>query len=81
MIRCSKKKRESYPGKCFRTKEKKNRLKFNPELALIGLRTTGPWGLTARRSYIHGSYSQEVLHVGVPVARGSYMQEFFCFVF
>ena len=46
-------------------KRKKPRLKFIPGLALIGLRTTGPWGLTSRGSYIQGSYSQEVLHPGV----------------
>ena len=44
MIGCCKKKRENYPGKCFEQKKKKLGLKFNPGLALIGLRTTGPWG-------------------------------------
>ena len=43
MIGCSKKNRENYPGKCFEQKKNKPRLKFNPGLALIGLRTTGPW--------------------------------------
>ena len=42
MIGCSIKKTENYPGKCFWTKEKEPRLKFNPGLALIGLWTTGP---------------------------------------
>ena len=37
--------------------------------------------LTARRSYIQGSYGQEVLHVGVLMSRCSYMEGFFCFVF
>ena len=35
-------KTETYPGKCFWTKEKEPRLKFNPGVALIGLWTTGP---------------------------------------
>ena len=42
MIWCYKKNRENHPGKCFWIKKKKPGLKFNPGLALIGLRTTGP---------------------------------------
>ena len=42
MIGCSKKNRENYPGKCFEQKKEKPRLKFNPGLALIALRATGP---------------------------------------
>ena len=47
MIGCSKKNRENYPGKCFGTKEEETGLRFNPGLALIGLRTTGPCGRKA----------------------------------
>ena len=47
MVGCSKKNRENYPGKCFGTKEKETGLRFNPRLALIGLPTTGPWGIKA----------------------------------
>ena len=43
MIGCSKKNRENYRENAFEQKKKKPRLKFNPGLALIGLRTTGPW--------------------------------------
>ena len=46
MIGCCEKNRENYPGKCFEQKKKKLGLKFNPGLALIGLRTTGPRALT-----------------------------------
>ena len=52
MIGCSKKKRESYPGKRFERKKKKPRLKFNPGLALIGLRTTGPRATEKARARI-----------------------------
>ena len=37
MTGCFKQNRKNYPGKCFWTKEKKDGLKFNPGLALIGL--------------------------------------------
>ena len=47
MIGCSKKNRENYRGKCFGTKEEETGLRFNPGLALIGLRTTGPCGRKA----------------------------------
>ena len=43
MIGYSKKNRENYPRKYFRKKVKKPGLKFNPGLALTGVRTTGPW--------------------------------------
>ena len=39
---CSIKNSEKYPGKCFWTKNKKPRLKFNPGLALIGFKQLGP---------------------------------------
>ena len=42
MIGYSKENRENCPRKCFWWKEKRPGLKFNPVLALIGLRTTGP---------------------------------------
>ena len=42
--------RQNYPRKCFWTKEKETRVKFNLGLALIGLRTTGP------RTLVIGSY-------------------------
>ena len=42
MSGCSKKNRENYSGKCFWTKEKETEVKFNPGLAITGLRTTGP---------------------------------------
>ena len=47
MIGCSKKNRETYSWSIYREnafeqKKKKPGLKFNPALALIGLRTTGP---------------------------------------
>ena len=63
-------------------KRKKPRLKFIPGLALIllafeqlgrGVLPLGVLifrGLTARRFYIQGSYSQEVLHPGVFQAGG-----------
>ena len=45
MIGYSKKNRENYPIVCDK-KEKKPELKFNPGLAITGVRTTGPWPLT-----------------------------------
>ena len=42
IIACSGQNRENNLVKCFWTKEKKNRVKFSPGSALIGLRTTGP---------------------------------------
>ena len=47
MIGCSKENRGNYPGKCFGTKEEETGLRFNPGLALIGLPTTGQWGIKA----------------------------------
>ena len=41
MIGYSKKNTENCPRKCFDEKKKQPGLKFNPGLALIGLRTTG----------------------------------------
>ena len=43
MIGYSKKKRGNYPRECFQKKKKKKKpgLKFNPGLALTGVRTTG----------------------------------------
>ena len=43
MIGYSNKKRENYLRECFWKKIKKPRLKFNPGLALTGIRTTGLW--------------------------------------
>jgi len=51
LIECSKNNRENYPGKSFEQKKKKPRLKFNPGLVLIGLRTTGPWNLKEKYFY------------------------------
>ena len=42
VIRCSKKNREIIRENAFKQKKKKNGLKFDPGLALTGLRTTGP---------------------------------------
>ena len=42
MIGYSKKNRENYPRECFDKKKKKPGFKFNPGLALTGVRTTGP---------------------------------------
>ena len=48
MIGCSKKIEKIIRENAFEEKKKKPRLKFNPELALIDLRTTGPRTLEAR---------------------------------
>ena len=50
VIGCSSKSRENYARKCFWIK-KKNGLKFNPELALIGLWTTGPRFSSGKQGY------------------------------
>ena len=42
MSGCSKGNRENHPENAFERKKKKPRLKFNPGLALTGLRTAGP---------------------------------------
>ena len=43
MIWCSKRREEITLENTFEQKKKQPGLKFNPGLALIGLRTTGPW--------------------------------------
>ena len=56
MIGYSKKNRENFPRKCFDEKKKRPGLKFNPGLALIGLRTTGSRCTTVKDdtdTYIH----------------------------
>ena len=45
MIGYSKKNREIVRENAFNEKKKRPGLKFNPGLALIGLRKTGPWVL------------------------------------
>ena len=45
MIGYSRKSRENFPRECF-DKKKRPGLKFNRGLALIGVRTTGPWTRT-----------------------------------
>ena len=47
MIRYSKKIEKIIRESAFDNKKKKIRLKFNPGLALTGVRTTGPWSLKA----------------------------------
>ena len=42
MIGYSKKNQENNPREYFWQKKKKPEIKFNPELALTGVRTTGP---------------------------------------
>ena len=51
-MECSKKNGKNYPKTVFNREIYKPRLKFNPGLAPIGLRTTGPWsrGLGSKRS-------------------------------
>ena len=63
IIGCSKKKRGNYPGNTFEQKKEKPGLKFNPGLALIGLRTTGSWieGNDAIDLKLESSDSQENL--------------------
>ena len=52
VIGCSLKSRENDARKCFWTKEKnKPGLKFSPELALIGFRTTGPQFSSGKQGY------------------------------
>ena len=62
MIGCSKKKRGNTLENTFEQKKKKPGLKFNPGLALIGLRTIGP-----RRIGNSGSLSKEAMCIMVYV--------------
>ena len=64
MIGYPKKNRENCPKKCFWWKEKETRLKFNPGLALIGLRTTGPW------AFLTHVFKNSARHIHTCISQG-----------
>ena len=54
MIGYSKKNRENYPGVLLTKRKQKPALKFNPALAITGVRTTGPrWECSKQKFVFH----------------------------
>ena len=69
MIGYSKTNTENCPRKCFDEKKKRPGLKFNPGLALIGLRTTGSRCTTVKDdtdTYIHTYIHTYILYCIAP---------------